>query len=218
VFRRQANQIFTSFGDGVELYTATLDPLSRNVISSIHLRDFSRDGKDSIYWAEDRYEYSSRGFLQKQMVKFNNAFKLGELRYAAKGDNVWMINNDGKNVTKKIYLINQTDSIFRLKNGALFSSQTTTQRMTFTYTHSVDEVLVLDAYPYQIGKQDLNLISSETFIVEESKDNGATWQLIPYRTVNRTFIHEISDGLLKKTTVKVPGEIDEIRNYFYIKR
>lgn len=215
-YRFQGNQVFFSY-DGIgEIRTATIEPASGYLLALNHQRNYASSPNDSILWADDAYEYDAAGFQKKHTVKVKVVNKIGDYRTVLMEDNVDSLINDGKNIVRKIYLVRKLDSTFSKSNGALVNTQNWLSRYTFTYTHTADSMVAFPSQPYQIGRKDLNMMSSETYAIERSTDGGLTW--VPLSTYSKTFTHEIRNGLLQRTTVKSAGEQDMVYTYFYGQR
>lgn len=48
--------------------------------------------------------------------------------------------------------------------------------------------------------------------------HNATWNAVPTRGSSRSFVHDVKDNLLQKTTIKSSDFPEEVVSYFDVKR
>lgn len=215
-YRIQGNQIFISANNGIETRIATFDPSTGYLNSLNNIRNFGYSPTDTIFWADNSYEYDASGFQKKRIIRVKVVNKTSDLRLVLSEDNVDSVINDGKNIVRRIYMVKKVDSVFSRTDGALINTQNNFYRYTFTYTHTADSMSAFPTQPYQTGRKDLNMMASETYAIEYSPDGGISW--LPSSTYSKTFTHEIRNGLLQKTFVRSADEGDRVYTYFYNKR
>lgn len=215
-YRYQGNQVFFSYNGGVESRTATLDPVTRYPLSINHLRNFKSSPNDSILWADDTYTYDPAGFQKKHTVDVKVISRSGGVRLVITESGEDTLINDGKNIVRKVYIVNKSDSAFSTTDGSFFSANYRKFRYIHTYSFTSDSMVALPNSPYQLGRNNANMMASETYTVESSADAGVTWSAPSvYSTV---FNHVIVNRLLQRTEAKEVGSRDIVYTYIYGKR
>lgn len=215
-YRYQGNQIFFSYNGGIESRTATLDAATGFPLSINHVRNFKSSPTDSILWADETYEYDAAGFQKKRRVDVKVVSRSSGVRVVIAENGEDTLINDGKNIVRKVYIINKSDSAFSSTDGAFINTNYRKLRFIYTYTYTSDSMVTFSNSPYQLGRNNSNMMASETYTVESSTDGGITWSLMSsYPTI---FTHEISNRLLQRSVVKEVGNRDVVYTYFYGKR
>jgi hypothetical protein len=214
-YRYEGNLVIESY-NGIESRTATLGPDTKYLISRNHLRNFRVSPNDSIFWADEAFAYDANGFQKKQRVDVKVVNRSNDLRVVLTESREDTMINDSKNIIKKISIVSKSDSAFSTTNGSFIKANRSRSRYIHTYTYSSDSMLAFRNLPYPVGRNNSNMMASETYTVESSTDGGITWSLLS--TYSTLFTHEISNRLLQRSLVKEVGNRDVVYTYFYGKR
>lgn len=207
--------IFANKG-GLQYQTATVDPVTGNITSLIHIPNFKVNTTDSLYKMETKYSYGASGFLARKEVVSIKVTRNGGIRILQRANNATDYTNDGTNINRFVFHRDETDSLFLISNGAFVSSVNRFYRETNTLTFQPGKYVPVSTDVYKTGKPDAQLMASQTMTSEVSTDRGITWKPGDL-SLSRTMTYELTDSILKKSINKTVGAPDVTKTYKYIK-
>lgn len=204
--------------DDGDTVVVTIDPATRDILKYDLLPEGpSINGKDTVFHFYFGYEYGADGFRKKMTINLRQSvlYQDRNERHVTWFRNFINFTNDGRNITESAQFEDEVDSLFDGTTGAYRSRSLRYTRQTTKYGFQPGDISVKDYMPYREGRANAQLTVREDVVYEASDNRGVSWRPGGPPPYSRAYVHELKDGLLRKTTFSDNGSPAGTLSYFY---